>query len=152
MTEFFNTILGKITVSLGTASISFIAGRFWKSFLRPWVESFVYNGLKLAPCYVGEFTMNGQKKTDLIDVKQKARKLWGTMTYPDGGQGLYQFEATISENVVRGTYEGVRMNPHVRGSFLLTNVPGQRYFEGWFIEPHGGAVIASRYKWIPKSS
>jgi hypothetical protein len=128
----------------------FLAGRFWKSLLRPWVENFWYQGLRLAPHYMGEFTYEGKEMADFVEVKQKATRVWGTMSVPAGGQGYYHFEGTLLDSVLRGTYEGTRRSPHVRGSFLLINIPGQRQLEGWFLEPHKGGVFAGPYKWTPK--
>jgi hypothetical protein len=142
----------KVGVSVASGVVIFLAGRFWKSLLRPWIENIWYGGFRLAPCYVGEFTFEGIDRTDLIELNQKATKVWGTMTFPAGGQALYRFEATVLDRVLRGTYEGVRINPHVHGSFLLVNTPGQRDLEGWFLEPYKGGVIAARYKWTPKST
>jgi hypothetical protein len=142
--------LEPLVTSLAVAVVTFLAGRSWQSFLRPRIENLWYKGLRLAPFYVGDFTLEGEKKNDFIEVKQKAHRVWGRMTFPSGGQGYYNFEATILDNVLRGTYEGVRLNPYARGSFLLVNTPGQRHLEGWFVEPYKGTVLAAQYKWTPK--
>lgn len=151
MPDWLISLLTKLGISLVTAVAIFLAGRFWKSLLRPCIENLWYRGFRLAPCYVGEFTLEGKKRTDLVEVKQRASRVWGRMTFPAGGQGYYHFEATILDNVLRGTYEGVRLNPHARGSFLLINIPGQRQLEGWFLEPYKGCVLAAPYKWTPKA-
>ena len=149
--SWLNSLLTKVATSFALAAVTFLAGRFWKSLLRPWMESLWYKGFRLAPFYAGEFTLEGENRNDFIEVKQRASRVWGRMTFPGGEQGYYHFEATILDNVLRGTYEGVRLNPHARGSFLLVNTPGQRHLEGWFIEPFKGSVLAAQYKWTPKS-
>jgi hypothetical protein len=148
--------LGKIIGSawdkaLETAAIaafSFLAGRLWKSLLKPWIESSWYSGVRLAPHYVGEFVFNGRTLNDLIEVRQRAGHVQGTMTLAAGRQGVYKFDATIVADVIRGTYEGTRTNPHTHGAFLLTIVG--RDLKGRFIEAVDGKVIEAAYHWKPK--
>ena len=150
MPDWLITLLVKLGISFASGAIIFSAGRFWTTLVRPWIENLWYQGFRLAPCYVGEFTLQGAVQNDLIDVKQKASSVWGTMTFPGGGQGVYHFKGVILDSVLRGTYEGTRRNPTVRGSFLLMNHPGKRELEGWFLEPYKGTVLAAPYKWTPK--
>lgn len=151
MSDWLIALLIKLGISFASGVIIFLAGRFWKSLLKPWIENFWYQGARLAPCYNGEFILEGVERKDFIEVRQKANRVWGTMTFPDGGQGVYHFKGTILDNVLRGTYEGVRLNPAVRGSFLLMYTPGNRQLEGCFIEPYKGSILAAPYKWTPKS-
>jgi hypothetical protein len=148
----FNKLLAAVSdhyaLSLVLAALSFVAGRLWRSLLKPWIESSWYSGVRLAPRYVGEFNFNGQTLNDLIEVTQRANHISGTMTFPSGRQGVYKFDGRILGDVVSGTYEGVRMNPHAHGSFLLT-ISG-RNLSGRFIEAYDGQVIEAAYKWKPK--
>ncbi|MBI4465591.1 MAG: hypothetical protein HY647_12880 [Acidobacteria bacterium] len=52
----------------------------------------------------------------------------------------------------RGTYDGTRLKPAVRGSILLTLRPGTDELEGRFIEPVGNDIVSLKYVWIPKGS
>ena len=149
---FLSAILSKVGVSLGSGFVMFLLGRFWRNLVRPSIESLWYRGTRLERCYTGEFTLAGQKKTDIVELKQRAYRVWGTMTFPEGIEGKYKFEATLNDNVLRGTYEGVVLTPCARGSFLLRLTPGKRELEGWFVEPLGNEVLALEYRWIPKRS
>ncbi|MGA3054565.1 MAG: hypothetical protein ABSD63_10190 [Candidatus Korobacteraceae bacterium] len=143
------SLFDKVAFSAASAILAFIAGRFWKGLLRPWISDFWYPGPYLANNYKGEFTLKEKQCSDLIELRQKASKVWGTMTFPDGGHGRYKFEAVILDNVLRGTYDGVRHGPSARGVFLLAIDPRRNDLEGWFVEPHQGEVISVAYKWMP---
>jgi len=145
------SLTGKVTMSVASAVALFLIGRFWKSVLRPWLESFFYRGARLASTYVGEFTFQGKQCNDLIHLKQWAYKVTGDMTFPAGGQGTYEFEGTFLNNVLRGTFNGTGTDPKTQGSFQLVMVPGQRELQGWFLDQHEGKIIALEYKWRPKS-
>src|ERR1051326_3020543 len=153
MSDALASFLLKFAISSTSAILIFLAGRFWKALLKPWIENAWYQGLRLAPFYEGEFTFAGEIGHDFIELKQKATRIWGTMTYAKGGQGIYHFDGTVVDGVVRGTYEGSRLKPQVRGCFLLIAIPGKRELQGWYVEPNkDGTVHASEYKWTPKSS
>jgi hypothetical protein len=146
--KLFATVSDRIAVSLVIGVVGFVAGRLWKSVLKPWMRNAWYSGIRLAPRYVGEFTFKGQTLNDLIEIRQKADRVQGTMTFPSGRQGVYRFEGRIIANVVRGTYEGVRMAPHSHGAFLL-EIAG-RELNGRFIESYDGQIVEASYKWKPK--
>src|SRR5437660_10591935 len=100
MSTWLVSLLQKVSLSAASVALAFVSGRTWKGFIKPWIWDFWYSGPHLAPCYRGEFTVNGKEASDLIELKQKASKVWGTMTYPSGGHGRYKFEGLISENVL----------------------------------------------------
>lgn len=150
MLHLLSSVLDKVGISLAAGLVMFVVGRLWKTLLRPSIENFWFRGTRLAPCYVGEFTLNGEKKSDIIDLNQKSDRVWGMMTFPEGVAGKYKFEGVIADNVLRGTFDGVRANPCTRGSFLLRLTPGSKILEGWFVEPCEAGVIALEYKWTPK--
>jgi len=140
----------EIVVSITSAAVMFVIGRFWTSLIMPMLKHiFQGESTLLAPVYTGHFKLNDQDVHDLIELRQRANRVWGTMTFPQGRQGKYNFEATILDNVLRGTFDGVLMNPHARGSFLLAVLPGSRDLQGWFVEPYEGKVLAFEYRWAP---
>lgn len=149
-TTFLTGVITKLGISMATAVIGFVIGRLWKSLLRPLIENSWYSGTRLAQWYVGELEFKGKVLNDHIEVNQRAGRVWGTMTLPSGRQGVYKFEAVIADNIIRGTFDGVRMAPHAHGSFLLIAVPGRLDLHGRFIEVFEGAVIESSYVWRPK--
>lgn len=152
MHTWFVTLFDKIALSAASAIIAFIVGRFWKGILRPWISNLWYSGPHLAARYTGHFTLHEKACSDMIELKQKANKVWGMMTFPAGGHGRYKFEGTISDNVLRGTYKGVRSGPAPGGIFLLAIDPRRNDLEGWFVEPYEGEVISVAYKWVPARS
>lgn len=147
MHDWFVSLFGKIALSAASAVVAFIAGRLWKGFLKPWVWNLWYSGPQLGSRYRGQFTLNGKACSDLIEVNQKASKVWGMMTFPDGGHGRYKFEGTISGSVLRGTYNGIRSGPAACGVILMNIDSRTNDLEGWFVEPYQGAVISLPYKW-----
>lgn len=148
--QILNSTFGKVSLSVLTALVIFVLGRLWRDVLKPLLESAIYSGTKLAANYVGEFTFEGKKVHDYVEVKQWAKKVWGTMTVPDGaGDAKFKFHATINENVLRGTYEGVKKTPRAHGSFLMTLTPGAEHFEGAFIQPYKTGLIYGKYTWSP---
>jgi hypothetical protein len=152
MVPWLVSLTGKVVVSIISGVVLFLIGLFWRSLVKPIIESSWYSGTRLAPTYQGEFKLDDRVMNDFIEVRQWATKIWGTMIAPSGRQGKYKFEATILDNVLRGTFDGVRTNPRSRGVFLLTLSPGSRDLRGWFVEPYEGKVIALEYKWTPHGS
>ena len=144
--------ISSFAVNIAASAAIFWSGRVWESFLKPAIQSFWYSGERLGSCYIGEFVLKGQKVNDLIQLKQRAHRVWGTMTFPHGRQGAYEFEATFENNVLRGTYDGLRMNRRAPAAFLLILVHGRHELHGWVVEPLEGEVQEWQYKWTPKTS
>jgi hypothetical protein len=112
--------------------------------------SFLYQGTHLASRYTAEFTLYGTTRTEIVELKQRAYRIWGEIRSPQAGDGTYKFEGTLVDNVLRGTYDGTTWKPSTRGSFLLTILPGKKDLEGWFLEPGDKDIHPVKYKWSPR--
>ncbi len=147
-----NSAMDKIAVSALTAVASFIAGRLWLDVLKPWLQDFFYKGPQLEASYTGEFKQAGTGITmhDHIEVKQKADRVSGTMTVPGGLWGKYEFTATLSNGILRGTFDSVGKTSTTKGSFLLATQQGSSELKGWCIEPVKGQLVNYEYVWRPR--
>ena len=145
-------LTNEVVVAVIASAVMLPLGLFWESFLWPFLKSFLgYKATPLAPRYRGEFTLNGVKRTEFVELKQRAYRVWGTIRAPEAIEGVYKFEGTLLDNVLRGTYDGTVKTPPTRGSFLLM-VPGgvpNAEPKGRFIQPTKDGLVSEEYKWIP---
>ncbi|MEO6802516.1 MAG: hypothetical protein ABI197_04630 [Granulicella sp.] len=153
----------KIAASIAMTVATFLVGRFWQGVIRPWIQNFFWQSNKrLSSSYKGEFRQVDAKGeftkdhtdkvlSDQIELKQNASRVWGTMSVPEGRATSYNFEATMNDGVLRGTFASADPQKESIGSFLLVRKSGSKELKGWCIEPIEGNVIAYEYKWVPKS-
>lgn len=135
--------------------VTFLFGKFWERYVWPSVVHYGQNifhsgATRIATRYKSEFTINGQSRTELVKLKQRAYRVWGTIISPQAADGEFEFEGTLYDNVLRATYNSSAAPP-ARGSFLLTVPPGASKAElkGRFVQPTASGLVSEEYKWIP---
>lgn len=146
--------LNKMGVSTITAILSFCVGRLWLDVLHPRIQNLFYRGLYLQSDYTGEFLQagTGLLMHDHIEVKQKAERVWGTITVPAGVWGKYKFEGTLTNGILRATFESVGRTSTSMGTFLLKTQAGSSELKGWCTEPVKGELVNYEYTWHARAA
>lgn len=151
--QYLQSIISESLIKIASSGLIFFVGLSWKSLLWPTVVRIWYPGTRLASRYRGEFMLNGKQRTEIVDLHQRAYRVWGTITSPESGEGVFEFEGTLADNVLRATYNGFAKPPS-RGSILLTIIPGasNSLLTGRFIQPTQSGLVCEEYRWIPSAA
>ena len=151
MTEWLQSKIYELLLGAIWGAATLVIGLFWREWLLPRLQDPFFTGTRLAPRYQGEFLLDGTEVSEIVELNQRAYKVWGRITSPGTQQKIHEFEGTLKDNVLRATYDGAVMATPVRGSFLLVVPPGagSKKLQGSFAQPTEKGPVSKDYKWIP---
>lgn len=135
-----------------TAALLLTFGQYWRSVLRPAIQSFLYKGVRIDGVWTTEVTVKGQKKIQTAVLQQKAYAITGTLTYPEDTQGrshTYRIEGFFVDNILTMLAREMGHGRADRGAILLLLQPGlsKISMKGFGIWLAGHEPVTLEYMW-----
>lgn len=102
------------------------------------------------------FDMNGEIRTEEVEVRQFLASVWGTVTYAaDGKKRTYSLRGFLRQNYFTSTYK-VKSDRKANdiGSFTLKITNLATYMDGMYSWPNdaGGDPVCGKYYWFKVGS
>jgi hypothetical protein len=150
--EFQIGVLAGLVSGLLTSVITLVLGTYWTGSLRPWIEDLVYRGARIEGTWKCEVVVRGEKRHQLVLIRQRAHRIQGTITYAEDTLGCshtYAVHGHFFNNVLTALAEEMGKARVDRGALMLVLQSGyaEVVMKGLGVWLEGNQPVTLEYRW-----
>ena len=146
-----NIFIGLVSGLLASAIVLVIA-LYWQKVIIPWFENRVYKGTRIAGTWQTTMIIDGEEYYEQAIIKQRAHRIWGTISYPKDTAGrshIYTVQGEFLDRTLTLVMREVGESHQDLGAIVLDFKPGgsEPLMEGLGVWPVEGEIHAVPYRW-----